>query len=192
MSDEQVLPFPGPPRVPPMLVAAVEAVLFATGLPIKLEQIASSLPEAHPDDIEAALAVLKVRCDSEERGLEVVETVGGWQLRTDARFADIVQRAVRTKPSRLSRAALEVLSITAWEQPVTKAEIDRVRGVDSGGALRGLMERGLVRVSGRRDEPGRPLEYRTTRAFLQVFGIPDLKSLPTLADAAELPPADDD
>lgn len=186
-----MLPFPGPPRVPPALVAAIEAVLFVSGAPLKLEQIASLLPEAHPEDIGAALEVLRVRCDSEERGLELVQAAGGWQLRTDERFAEVVQHALKAKPVRLSRAALEVLSVIAWDQPVIKSEIDEVRGVDSGGVLRGLLEKGLVRVSGRRGIPGRPLEYRTSRAFLQVFGLPDLKSLPNLDDAAALAPSED-
>lgn len=189
--DDRVLPFPGPARVPPRLVAAVEAVLFVSGDPIKLEQLAASLPDAHPDDVHAALEQLAARCSSEERGLEVVEVAGGWQLRTDARFADIVRGAVQSRPARLSRAALEVLSIIAWEQPVTKHEIDQVRGVDSGGVIRGLLERSLIRAAGRRDIPGRPLEYRTSRTFLQVFGLQDLKALPSLEEAAELPREDD-
>lgn len=186
MSDG-VLPFPGvADGVPPTLIAAVEAVLFASGASLRLEQLADALPDAHPDDIEAALRVLAERCGAEDRGLELVEVAGGWQLRTDPRFADAVSRALDAGSVRMSRAALEVLAVIAWEQPSTKGDVDRVRGVDSGATIRSLLQRGLIRVAGRRAEPGRPLEYRTTRAFLQLFSLSDLANLPTLAEAAEL------
>lgn len=186
-SDDGVLPFPGrAAQVPPGLLAAVEAVLFASGAPLRLDQLADALPDAHPDDLHGALELLRDRCDAEDRGVVLVEVAGGWQLRTDARFADAVARVVDAPAVRLTRAALEVLAVIAWEQPTTKGDVDRVRGVDSGATLRSLLQRGLVRVSGRRAEPGRPLEYRTTRAFLQLFTLPDLQSLPSLSDAAEL------
>jgi segregation and condensation protein B len=189
MKRDGVLPFPGPgDSVPPALVAAVEAILFASGAALRLEQLADALPDAHPDDIQAALELLRLRCSAEERGIDLVEVAGGYQLRTDARFADAVARVLDAGSVRLSRAALEVLSVIAWEQPATKGDIDRVRGVDSGATVRSLLQRGLIRVSGRRAEPGRPLEYRTTRAFLQLFSLPDIGSLPTLAEAAELEP----
>ena len=183
---DDVLPFPGPPRVPARLVAAVEAVLFALGSTVKLEQLAAAIPDADLRDLRDALEVLAVRCGSEERGLVLVEVAGGYQLRTDPRFAEEVARATSTKPVKLSRPALEVLSVIAWEQPVTKGDIDVVRGVDSGGTVRTLLKKGLIRVAGRRDEPGRPLLYRTTKGFLQLFSLPNIQSLPRLSEAAEL------
>lgn len=185
MSDDVIL-FPTGSGVQPELVAAVEALLFATGRVMRVEHLADALPTADPRQIREALHVLKKRCDSEDRGLELVEVAKGWQLRSDRRFADAVQHVLTAKPVRLSRAALEVLSVVAWEQPATKADVDQVRGVDSGGTLRRMLELGLVKVSGRRAIPGRPLEYRTTKAFLQLFSLPDLDSLPTLADAEDL------
>jgi segregation and condensation protein B len=185
MSDD-VLLFPHGQGVPPDLVAAVEALLFASGQVMRVEQLAAVLPEHPPRAIRAALEVLATRCSSDDRGLELVEVAKGWQLRTDARFAGPVQELLAVKPTRLSRAALEVLAVVAWEQPATKADVDHVRGVDSGATVRRLLEVGLLRVAGRRDVPGRPLEYRTTPAFLRLFSLPGLDSLPTLEDAEDL------
>ncbi|MEZ4319063.1 MAG: SMC-Scp complex subunit ScpB [Myxococcota bacterium] len=186
MSDETVLPFPGASGVPPKLVAAVEALLFAAGAPLRLDALASLLPDAHPDDIRAALGVLGARCGQEDRGIVLTEVAGGWQLRTDARFASEVAQLLRAKPVKLSRAAQEVLAIVAYEQPVTKQDVDHVRGVDSGATVKNLLQRGLIRVSGRREIPGRPLEYRTTRAFLQLLSLSELSDLPTLEEASQL------
>lgn len=185
MSDNTIV-FPSGSGVDPELVAAVEALLFATGKVMRVEDLAGHLPAYQPRHIRDALGVLGDRCASEDRGIVLVEAGGGWQLRTDDRFADLVADALSAKPIRLSRAALEVLSVIAWEQPATKGDVDQVRGVDSGGTLRKLLEQGLVRVAGRRAIPGRPLEYRTTKAFLQLFSLSDLGSLPTLDDAEDL------
>ncbi|MCA9490543.1 MAG: SMC-Scp complex subunit ScpB [Alphaproteobacteria bacterium] len=185
MSDE-ILLFPTGSGVDPELVAVVEALLFATGKVMRVEDLAAVLPEQEPRRIVDALRVLGDRCASEDRGVKLVEVAGGWQMRSDERFATVVAEALSVKPVRLSRAALEVLAVIAWEQPATKQDVDQVRGVDSGATVRKLLEQGLIRVAGRRDIPGRPLEYRTTRAFLQLFSLSDLGSLPTLADAEEL------
>ncbi len=183
MADE-ILLFPSTSRVDPHLVAAVEAILFATGKVMRVDELCALLVEYEPAQLRAALEVLGRQKEAEHSGVRLVEVAGGWQLRTDTRFADEVARALSAKPVRLSRAALEALAVVAWEQPVTKADVERVRGVDCGAALRKLLERGLIRVSGRRAIPGRPLEYRTTRAFLQLFSLPDLKSLPEPVDEA--------
>lgn len=189
-SDEpDLLPFPGnstDPRVPPLLVAAVEALLFAAPGPLRVPELQNLLPDAERDELLGALSLIARRTAGEERGVELVEVDRGWQLRSDRRFATEVSQLRDSPPVRLSRAALECLSIVAYEQPVTKGEIDDIRGVDSGGTLRNLLQRGLVRVSGRRKVPGRPLEYRTTRAFLQLMTLSDLSDLPTLEDAEEL------
>lgn len=186
MTTDGILPFPGAHAVPPKLVAAVEALLFAAGNPLRLERLASLLPDAEVDDIRAALLVLQERCAQEDRGIELVEVAGGWQLRTDPRFANEVADLLEAKPVRLSRAAQEVLAIVAYDQPVTKHDIDTVRGVDSGATVKSLLERGLIRAAGRRAIPGRPLEYRTTRAFLQLLSLNDLSDLPTLEEAEAL------
>lgn len=188
MSDDRVVPFPGAPEVevPPNLVAAVEALLFAAGAPTTIQELCDALDGAEPEDIRRALDVIEWRCGAPGRGIELVAVAGGWQLRTRAAFASAVLKLRGGKPARLSRPALEVLSVVAYRQPATRPEVEAVRGVDSGGVLKSLLERGLVRVAGRREEPGRPLEYATTPAFLEMFSLPSLSALPTLREREEL------
>jgi len=124
--------------------------------------------------------------EQNDRGFEIWEVAGGFQLRTRADLATYVQQMHESRPARLSRAALETLAIVAYRQPVTRAEIEHVRGVDVGPILRGLAERRLVRIAGHRDVPGRPILYATTRRFLEVFGLASLRDLPTLRDMEEL------
>ena len=111
---------------------------------------------------------------------------GGWQFRTDPRNAPWVGRLLAQKPVRLTRAQLEVLAIVAYRQPITRPEIDEIRGVDSGGTLKGLLDRSLLRILGKKEEPGRPMLYGTTREFLEFFNLKDLKDLPTLREYHEL------
>ena len=115
-----------------------------------------------------------------------MEVAKGWQLRTDLRAARYVSSMRGEQPFKLSKAAVETLSIVAYRQPVTRAEVEDLRGVDPGGILRMLSERGLIAVTGRKDEPGRPLLYGTTPDFLSLFGLRDLSELPTLRDLREL------
>lgn len=120
------------------------------------------------------------------RGFSLIEVAGGWTLRTDPHFGTYIRRFKRAKPIRLSRAALECLSIIAYQQPVTKPQVDAIRGVDSSGVVKSLLERGLVRVLGRKEEPGRPLLYGTSKQFLSFFNLKGLSDLPTLRDLEEL------
>ena len=115
-------------------------------------------------------------------GIEVVELAQGYRLRTDPALAPMVRRLWPERVQRLSKAALEALSIIAYRQPCTRAEVEDVRGVDCGGVLRNLLERKLIRIMGRKDEPGRPLLYSTTPTFLETFSLSDLRALPTLRD----------
>ncbi len=182
--DESVLAFPvSPGGVPAQLLEAVEALLFAAGEPVGVEPLAEAL-EASPDDVRQAIRIVEQR--RRESGVMLERIGSGWQLRTAARFGGPIHRLLGTRPARLSRPALEVLAIIAWKQPVTRTEIDKTRGVDSGGVLKTLLDRGLVRTTGRSMDPGRPLLYRTTQAFLELFSLPDLASLPTLEERAEL------
>ncbi|NOY26877.1 MAG: SMC-Scp complex subunit ScpB [Oligoflexia bacterium] len=130
--------------------------------------------------------MLRNRYDARGGGIRLVQVAHGWQLRTDPRFGRWVAAMLGGKPTKLSRAALEVLAVVAYRQPVSKADVDDLRGVDSGGVLRMLVERGLVAVTGRRDEPGRPLIYGSSTDFLSMFGLRDLSDLPTLRDLQEL------
>jgi segregation and condensation protein B len=119
-------------------------------------------------------------------GVVLQEVAGGWQLRSAPDNAEFARRFLRVKPQRLTRAALETLAIVAYRQPVTRPEIEDVRGVDSGAVVKALLERKLVRILGRKEEPGRPILYGTTREFLEFFAVKDLSSLPTLREFHEL------
>jgi segregation and condensation protein B len=168
------------------LVGAVEALLFVAGVPLPFDDIVAALEGPGPDEVREALVEIARICDRPGRGVELVEVAGGWQFRTRTRFADSIVRLRGLRPAKLSRPALEVLAVIAYRQPVTRHEIEDLRGVDSGGVLKTLLERNLVRVAGRREEPGRPLEYATTPEFLQMFTLPALSALPTLREREEL------
>lgn len=163
----------------------VEAMLLALGEPATAAALAEAAG-ADLDAIEAALGAVQARHDRPDSGLVLVEVGKRWQLRTDPRFRDAVSAARGGRPQRLSTAALEVLSVVAYQQPVTRMDVDAVRGVDSGRVLKALLDRGLVRVTGRADQPGRPLHYGTADGFLELFGLRSLADLPTLADREEL------
>ena len=120
--------------------------------------------------------------EREGRGLRLVHVAGGYQLRTPAEHGPWIRRLLRERPPRLSRPMLETLAIVAYRQPCTRMEVEAIRGVDVDAVLSNLLDRRLVRVVGRKDAPGRPLLYATTREFLEVFGLPDLDALPTLRE----------
>src|SRR5262249_52186413 len=143
-------------------------------------------PLYQPAQVHALLLQLEGESRSSGRGVELHQVAGGFQLRTAPENAPWVQRLLQAKPVRLSRAQLETLAIVAYRQPVTRPEIDDVRGVDSGGSLKTLLERQLIRVLGKKEEPGRPLLYGTTREFLEFFNLRDLKDMPTLREFYEL------
>jgi len=187
---EEAIPIEEVPPDPAHLGAAVEAVLFTAGDPVPFERLRAFLGGPDEPDLRAALAQVATRFERGGHGLRLVEVAGGWQIRTHPRYAPWVGRARGVRPLRLSRAALETLSVVAYRQPVTRTEIEAVRGVDPGGLLRSLVEHDLVRICGHRDEPGRPLLYGTTQRFLEVFGLGDLSDLPTLRDLREI--RDDD
>ena len=168
------------------LLAAVEALLFAAAAPVPIRTLSEALGDRDPETVTAALHRLKEACGAQRRGVQPVEVAGGWQLRTHPRFAGAVLRLVGGRPQRLSRAALEVLAIVAYEQPATRGRVEEVRGVGCGRVLKGLLERGLLRTAGRRDEPGRPLQYATSPLFLEVYGLASLSALPTLDERQAL------
>lgn len=161
------------------LAALVEALLFATDVPLTLERIRAALPEAEPAAIREAFEGLRARYDKEPRGFLLRQIAGGWQLASHPRYAEHVARLFRGRPRlRLSRPALETLAIVAYRQPVTRAEVEAIRGVNADAVLRTLLERRLVTVTGRKEVPGRPLVFGTTREFLAYFGLNDLRDLP--------------
>ena len=167
------------------LMPLIEALLFASDRPLSVERIKEVLEEADIRSIRAACQALRLEYDALGRAFELKEVADGFQFRTRPEFAAYVGRLKRTNPLRLSRASLEVLAIVVYRQPVLRSEIERIRGVDSGGVLKSLLERGLVRILGRENLPGRPLSYGTTRRFLEVFELKSLKDLPSAEELAQ-------
>jgi len=164
----------------------VEAVLFASPEPLPLARLEEVLA---PDGVtrdEARQALADLAAAYEGRGVELREVAGGYQLRTRSEFGPWLARLEAQKPVRFSRPALETLAIVAYRQPVTRAEIEEVRGVDCGGVLKTLLDKGLARIVGKKDVPGRPLLYGTSKRFLEAFGLASLAELPSLKDIEEL------
>lgn len=170
--------------------AVLEAMLFAADEPLDVGALLTALPEVREDALRRALAQMTLEWTGEGRGIHLYEVAGGYQLRTNPSFHQEVAGLFEAKPTKLSRAAMETLAIVAYRQPVTKAIVDEIRGVDCGGVLRSLTEFELVAVIGKADDIGRPNLYGTTRRFLEFFGLGSLTDLPTLEefeiDALEL------
>jgi len=164
--------------------AIVESVLFVAGTPVSLRRLAEVIGVAQVE-VKPAMTQLEEDYAAPERGVHLVAVAGGYQFRTTAENAEYVRKFVQEKPSKLSRASLETLAIIAYRQPLTKAEIEAVRGVDVDGVLNSLLTKKLVRVVGRKDVPGRPWVYGTTPQFLELFGLNDLGSLPPLPEIHE-------
>jgi segregation and condensation protein B len=174
------------------LKAILESLLFAAGEPVNLAQLASVLDGVPRDDIRRALAQMATGYAAGGRGLVLDEVAGGYQLRTPKEHALYVRKLLAAKPPRLSRPLLETVAIVAYRQPITRPEIEQLRGVDTGGVLETLLERRLVRIAGRKEAPGRPLMYATTSEFLEVFGLKDLQSLPDMEEFRALQGTHDD
>jgi segregation and condensation protein B len=164
----------------------VEALILGSAEPIPLARVVEIVPRARPALVRELVAELNAEYAAQGRAFEICEVAGGYQLRTLPEYAPYLQQTLKTRPLRLSQAALETLAVVAYRQPVTRAEIEHVRGVDVGAVLRSLIERKLVRLAGHREVAGRPMLYATTRRFLEVFDLPRLEDLPTLRDLREL------
>ena len=175
--------------VPPsqeMLDGVLEALLLTAEGPLTVAQLNNYLAGPGIPAVRDAVHRISARFKRGGSGIRLVEVAKGWQLRTDIRCAPWVAAMRGQTPLKLSKAALETLAIVAYRQPVSRAEVEDLRGVDPGGILRMLCERGLICVAGRKDVPGRPLLYGTTNDFLGLFGLRDLSDLPTLRDLREL------
>ena len=164
------------------LKAILESLLFAAGGPITLAQLVTVLETVPRDTIRLALADLASAYTASSRGLVLEEVANGYQLRTAKEHAFYVRKLLAAKPPRLSRPLLETLAIIAYRQPVTRPEIEQLRGVDCGGVIDTLLERRLIKIGGRKEAPGRPLVYVTTPEFLEVFSLKDIGSLPDLEE----------
>jgi segregation and condensation protein B len=167
----------------------LEALLFASETPLSLERIEELLDGYSKAEVSRSLADLQEQCRQPGRGIIMSEAAGGYRLTTKPEAAAWIQRLRGSKPTRLSRAALETLALIAYKQPITKAEIETIRGVMVDGVLKTLVERDLVRILGRKPEVGRPILYGTSRSFLEYFGFKDLSELPTLKEIEALAPA---
>lgn len=171
------------------LKAVIEALIFVAEEPITDRQILAVLEESQvtKEDITTCISAIKENTNSDvSRGLQLVEVAGGYQFRTKESCVSWIQKLNIPKPVRISQPALETLSIIAYRQPLVRAEIEALRGVDVGGVLKTLLERNLIRIIGRRDEPGQPLIYGTTAEFLELFGLNSLSELPALSDIEDL------
>ena len=159
----------------------LEALLFATDSPLTAGRLKNIFPEASTGDLKAAMAELEAEYNAAGHAFTVVEFGGGWQMATRPDYAPLVEKLLKTRRyARLSRAGLEVLAIIAYRQPITRLEIDEIRGVQSSGALATLQERNLITVVGRSEAVGHPLLYGTTREFLGHLGLKGLSQLPDL------------
>ncbi|HID11635.1 MAG TPA: SMC-Scp complex subunit ScpB [Candidatus Latescibacteria bacterium] len=163
----------------------VEALLFASEGPLLLGRL-KALLNVDPEVIVKAVDRLNREYWETGRAFLIVEVAGGFQMATRSQFAPWVRKLVGRSEARLSRAAFEVLAIVAYRQPVTRQEVEAIRGVNSGSVLAGLLQRSLVRIVGRSDAPGKPLLYGTTRKFLQTFGLRSLDDLPKPEEVEEM------
>ncbi len=179
------------------LEKVIEALLFSAQKPLSIREIVTAIksPEdpkaAGPNEfsrvreaeVATALEQLKIQYIEQERAFQLIEKAEGWQLATDPKYAQWVRQLFPVpKPARLSAPALETLAIIAYRQPITRADVEAVRGVNIDGVLQTLMERGLVKIAGRAEIPGRPLLYETTQFFLDHFGLRNLDELPNVEE----------
>jgi len=166
------------------LKVAIEALLFASERPLLAEELKEAFQEKlESAEIKKILETLKNEYETQARGFRLFEIAGGYQLVTDPRFSEYLKRFYQSREKRrLSQATLETLSVVAYRQPVTRADIEFIRGVNVDGAVRTLLEKGLIRIAGRKEALGRPMLYTTTQMFLEHFGLNSLKDLPPLKE----------
>ena len=184
-----------------MMPRIIEALLFSAQKPLSTKEIVDVLRRPGGEDefspnefarvreaeVAAALEQLKIECIEQQRAFQLSEKAEGWQLTTDPKYAQWVRELFpAAKPARLTAPALETLAIIAYRQPITKAEIEAIRGVDVDGVITTLLERNLIRAVARKDVPGRPFLYGTTVEFLQLFNLKDLSQLPTLKEMEDI------
>lgn len=167
------------------LAKLLEAALFASGRPIATDELATLDADASPAELQSALDELREHYDVDGHGVELLEIGGGWQILTRAEYTEAIERAqLAARPARLSGAALETLAIIAYRQPISRSEIEEIRGVGVGSVLKSLHERGLIDVVGRAEGLGRPLLYGTTPVFLEHFALRHLEELPRADELA--------
>jgi segregation and condensation protein B len=168
------------------LKSIIESILFVADGPQTLQRFCELLDPVERQSIRDVLNELQSEYENQNRGVRLVEVAGGYQLRTAKANADWVKKFLGGRPARMGKATLETLAIVAYRQPITKAEVEAIRGVDVDGVLTTLLERNLIRAVARKDVPGRPFLYGTTPEFLQLFNLKDLSQLPTLKEMDEI------
>jgi segregation and condensation protein B len=166
--------------------AVIEALIFASDTPLAPEKIHVILPEVEKTEIKEIIDQIVMEYNERQGGICLQEVAGGFQFRTTPEIAQWVKKLKTNKPHSLSPQALETLAIVAYKQPIVKSEIESIRGVDVGAPLKGLLEKKLIRIVGRKDVPGKPIIYGTTKKFLEVFNLKDLLDLPNLRELKEL------
>ncbi len=170
----------------------LESVLFAAGTPVPLRRLVEILNGPPPKEVKAAIERLMREYGGRDRGIRLVAVAGGYQFRSAPENAEWVRAMLGERPARLGRATLETLSIIAYRQPTTRAEIEAIRGVDVDSALSSLLAKRLIKIAGRKETVGRPLIYATTPDFLETFGLNDLSELPVLKEIGPVPEPEDE
>ncbi len=165
----------------PRLKNILEALLFTMAEPLSLKTLAKAFdPPPKEKDIMTSLMELREDLQRGNRAFELVEVANGYQLRSKVAYAPWIRRLISLRAPKLSRSALETLSIIAYKQPITRVEIEQIRGVDSVSVLKTLLDRRMIRILGKKDVPGHPLVYGTSKVFLEVFGLKNLSQLPPI------------
>jgi segregation and condensation protein B len=164
----------------------IEALIFASDNPLSADRVAEIIPDVKKDEISRLIRELMREYEERRGGIYIQEVAGGFQFRSRENLGSWINRMRGGKSLMLSPAAMETLAVVAYRQPVVKSEIDKIRGVDVSGSLRGLLEKKFVRIMGRKDVPGKPIVYGTTKKFLEVFNLKDLSELPTLRELKDL------
>ncbi|NOY69605.1 MAG: SMC-Scp complex subunit ScpB [Deltaproteobacteria bacterium] len=163
----------------------IESLLFVAESPLYPDQVKKAAPEADAREIRKALEALVEDYEQRAGGFALCCVAGGYQFRTRPEYSQWIQKFLQPNPARLSRAAMETLAIVAYHQPVLRSEVEHIRGVNSGNTLKILLERKLIRILGRREIPGRPIVYGSSKKFLETLGLKDLKDLPTPEEIGE-------
>lgn len=162
----------------------LESLFFVSEKPLGIDQLTDILPEYDIKEIKQSINSLSKEYDKRSGAFALYEVAGGFQIRTRSEYSEWIKKLLKPPKSRLTRATMETLAIIAYKQPVTKSEIDHIRGVDSGGIVRLLLDKKLVRITGRKDIPGKPMMYGTSSYFLELFGLKSLKDLPLTHELA--------
>ncbi|UCD85389.1 MAG: SMC-Scp complex subunit ScpB [Deltaproteobacteria bacterium] len=162
--------------------AVIESLIFVSENALSVDEIKKVLEGEEKSRLKQALDELVAEYGQMDRSFSLQEVAGGYQFRTKPKFASWIKKLNRTRPTRLTQPALETLAIIAYKQPILRSEIERIRGVDTGGVINTLLLRKLIKIMGRKDGPGRPLIYGTTQEFLETFGLKNISELPTLRE----------